>query len=81
MRKYLVINTSEIDKIDFSQIIQSDESQLIQSLNGEKTFIKWELENPDPTFLVDFIFKEGPYNNEEIIQIISSSEWYVDSLL
>jgi hypothetical protein len=75
MRKYLIINAEEIDKIDYSQVSITDETFLIYSLDRTKTFIKWDTEE-DPTFVADLIFKEGPYNNAEILEILQGPVWY-----
>jgi hypothetical protein len=72
-RNYLIINTSEISKVDFNQILETSEDTLRLSVNGEKTFIKWIGSIPD--FVSTFSFSEGPYSNEEILTILSSSEW------
>ena len=74
MRKYLVINRDEMNKIDYNQIPQIEEG-MIFDLSGTKTFIKWDTEE-DPTFVIDLIFKEGPYNNQEILDIILGPLWY-----
>jgi hypothetical protein len=73
-RKYIIFNKSEISLIDFSQIIESDPELLRYSVDGSKTFIKWETEN-DPDFIINLNTKEGPYNNYEISLILSSNEW------
>jgi hypothetical protein len=73
-RKYIIFNKSEISLIDFSQIIESDPELLRYSVDGSKTFIKWETEN-DPDFIINLNTQEGPYNNDEISLILSSNEW------
>ena len=72
-KNYLIINTSELSKVDFTQILETSEETLRLSVNGEKTFIKWIGQSPD--FTSSFSFNEGPYSNEEILTILSSSEW------
>lgn len=72
-RNYLIINKSEISKIDFTQILETSEDTLRLSINGEKTFIKWIGQAPD--FISAFNYTEGPYSNEEILTILSSPEW------
>lgn len=72
-KNYLIINTSEISKIDFTQILETSEDTLRLSVNGEKTFIKWIGQAPE--FISTFNYSEGPYSNEEILSILSSTEW------
>lgn len=78
MRKYLVILTSELSKVDFNQILERNISELGFSIDGSKTFIRWQSET-DPTFLVDLSYTEGPYNNLEMITILSGPEWFTES--
>lgn len=78
MRKYLVILTSELSKVDFNQILERNISELGFSIDGSKTFIRWQSET-DPTFLVDLSYTEGPYNNLEMITILSGPEWFSES--
>lgn len=72
-RNYLIINTAELSKVDFTQILETSENTLRLSVNGEKTFIKWIGQAPD--FISTFNYTEGPYSNEEILTILSSPEW------
>jgi hypothetical protein len=72
-RKYLIILTNEVNKIDFSQVIESSADTIRLSVDGSKTFIKWE--GITPSFVEQFVFKEGPYTHEEILTILSTSEW------
>ena len=72
-RKYMIISTSEIDKIDFSQILQTSEETLRKSIDGTKAIIKWD--DSEPTFISLLEYKDGPYTYEDILSIISTSEW------
>ena len=73
-RKYIIFNISEINLIDFSQVVENDLQLLRYSVDGSKTFVKWETEN-DPDFISNLNTKEGPYNIDEISLILSSNEW------
>lgn len=72
-RKYLIINVLEIPLVDFDYTCQKSSQYLIYSLDKNKTIIKWDGE--DPPFLINLTTKEGPYNNEEIREILKTSEW------
>ena len=73
-RNYLIINVSELGKIDFSQICESSLDTLRYSSDGTKTFIKWD-NDLEPDFISDLSTKEGPFNHEEILQILSTNFW------
>lgn len=72
-RKYLIFNVSEINKIIFSEILETSADSMRKSLDGSKTFIKWE--GSDPSFISALLTKEGPYSHSEILSILSTSDW------
>lgn len=72
-RKYLIVNTTELDKIDFSQVMQKSQFNIRKTNDGSKFIIKWE--EIDPTFLNDLQTKQGPYTHSEILAILEQSEW------
>ena len=71
--KYLIMLVSEINKIDFDQVEITSEKTLTYSADGLKTIIEWA--GIEPTFLFDLSYKDGPYDLEQMQQIIQSSEW------
>lgn len=73
-RKYLIFNISELNKIDFNQICESSIDTLRFNSDGSKTFIKWQTEN-EPEFVNNLISKEGPYTQNEILEILSNDYW------
>lgn len=72
-RKFMIFNLSEIDKIDFSQVLETSKDTLRKSLDNTKTFIKWEGTIPSSVF--NLTTKEGPYTYQEILTILSSPFW------
>lgn len=87
-RLYLIIPVSEISKIDFTQVYENSPETLRKSIDGNKTVIKWEDDEPIPTFTVvdefgntntypitDIVGAEGPYTHSEILKILSNAEW------
>lgn len=74
MRKYLIISSEEISKIDFNKILQTSLETLRYSVDGNKILIKWDTDE-DPDFISNFKYFEGPYNDEEILKIISTNIW------
>lgn len=41
-RNYIIFNISEIDKIDFGQVLETSAETLRKSVDGSKTFVKWD---------------------------------------
>lgn len=72
-RNYLIIPTSEVSKVDFSLVCETSPDTLRKSVDGTKTFVKWDGEQP--TFVADIVGAEGPHTHAEILEILSTSEW------
>lgn len=79
-RMYMIFNTSELSKIDFDEVYESSGNTLRYSLNELKTFVKWD-GNIIPNSVNILENKEGPYNYNQMLEILSTEEWYRPSLL
>lgn len=73
-KRYLIFQVSESHKIDFSKVMQNSIDTLRISIDGSKTFVKWE-GDCTPKFVEDLETKEGPYTHEEIRKILVTEEW------
>jgi hypothetical protein len=73
-RKYLIIDVSEINEIDFSLILETSIDTLRYNTNNTKTLIKW-IDDVEPDFISNLTTKEGPYNYEEIKELLNKEEW------
>ena len=62
-RRWLVIPTSKIDDIDFTQIKESSKESLRKSTNGEKTFVKYEVVDVKEDFETKYIHAD---TNKEV---------------
>lgn len=74
--KYLIIDSVEIDKIDFNQIVISSKDTLRFSNDGSMTFIEWD--GQTPSFLEDLLWMEGPFEADEMRYLLSAKEWIID---
>jgi hypothetical protein len=72
-RQYLIFPTNQLDKIDFTQVLETSEQTVRKSVDQTKTFIKWE--NQTPEFTEELTDVEGPYTHSEILAILSTEEW------
>ena len=71
---YLIFNVSEIPLVDFSEVFETSVETLRYSLDQTKTLIKYDSYNI-PSFYENMVTKEGPYTHEEIVSIMTTSEW------
>ncbi len=40
-RKFMIFNVSELDQIDFTQVLETDIDTVRKSVDETKTFVKW----------------------------------------
>jgi hypothetical protein len=74
MRKFVIFDVTELNKINFNEVLEESPSTLRYSLDGTKTFIKWE--DSEPSFLTNLLTKSRIYTLEEISEILLTSEWF-----
>lgn len=72
-RNFMIFNVSELHTINFDTILETSANTIRKSMDGTKTFVKWEGEIPE--CVANLNTKEGPYNYEEILDILSGADW------
>lgn len=72
MRTYVIIDASEVSSVDFNQVLQADADKLRYSLDGTKTFVKYEGGQPS------FLWGKTEYTHEEILEVLATDEWTSD---
>lgn len=70
---YIIFSVSEIDTIDFDEVIQRSPSSLRYSIDETKSIVKYSGEMPPS--IVSLVYKEGPYTHSEVLSILQSYEW------
>jgi hypothetical protein len=70
---YIIFNVSELDLIDFNQVIENSLETLRYSIDGTKTFVKWI--GNEPMFISELVSKSIIYNNEDMMDILHTDEW------
>jgi hypothetical protein len=74
-RNFAIFSLTEIEKIDFSQVLETSAETLRVSTDGTKSFIKWDGEQPE--FVETLETLEGLYTYSEMLEILSGEEWTV----
>jgi len=69
MRTYVIIDASEVANVDFDQVLETSVDTLRYSVDGTKTFVKFEGDTPS------FLIGEPQYNHEEMTALLSGPEW------
>ena len=73
-RQFMIFNTEELSKIDFTEVCETSVETVKKSVDGTKTFVKWDGEQT-PISVEYLTTKEGAYTYEEILEILSTPEW------
>ena len=73
-RKFMIFNVSELELIDFTQVCETSAETVRKSVDGTKTFVKWDSVEM-PSSVEALTTKEGPYTYEEILTILATEEW------
>ncbi len=73
-RNFMIFSTSETGSIDFNEVLETSAETLRLSVDGSKSFVKWDGETV-PTSVDNLTTKEGPYTYEEIVTILTGSDW------
>ena len=73
-RNFMIFSTSETGSIDFSEVLETSSETLRLNVSGSKSFVKWDGETV-PTSVAGLTTKEGPYTYDEIVTILTGSEW------
>lgn len=76
-RKFIVFSVSELLKINFEEILETSSDTVRLSLDGTKTFVKWE--GTTPQCVETLTTAEGPYTYQEMLQILNGSDWNDES--
>lgn len=76
--KYIIFDYSEINKIDFNEVLNTSIDTLRKNEDGSKTIVKWIGE--DPQCISDLTTKSQVYTSSEIKSIIESSEWIFSNI-
>jgi hypothetical protein len=73
-RQFAIFFTTELNQINFDEVLETNETTVRVSTDGTKTFVKWDTETPPPSVQA-LTTIQGFYTYEEILDILSGEEW------
>ena len=73
-RNFMIFNVSEINKINFNEVLETSSQWLRKSVDETKTLVKWD-GNIIPNCVQTLTTSEGPYTYDEMLTILSTPEW------
>jgi hypothetical protein len=77
-RKYIIFNVSELDKINFYEVQETSVETIRKSVDETLTFVKYDGDEMPPS-VSSLTTKQGPYTQTEILEIISTPEWVIET--
>ena len=72
-RHYVIFDVTELAQIDFDQVLETSAETVRRSVDGTKTFVKYE--GDMPATVLALTTKSVPYTHEEILVILNTPEW------
>ncbi len=79
-RSYMIFNVSELNQINFNEVLETSIDTVRKSIDTTKSLVKWDSETT-PTSVQSLTTKEGPYNHSEILTIMATTEWTSDEMI
>ena len=77
-KTYAVIELTDLELIDFSQIEEDSKDTIRKSLDNTEFVIKWQ-EGYVPTFITDaLVIPVGTYDHHAILELMATPEWSED---
>jgi hypothetical protein len=73
-RQFAIFFTTELNQIDFTEVLETSAETCRVSTDGNLTFVKWDTETPPPSVQA-LTTIQGYYTYEEILDILSGEEW------
>jgi hypothetical protein len=73
-REFMIFDVSELDTINFNEVLETSADTVRKSVDQTKTFVKWDSVTIPPS-VEALTTKQGPYTYTEILSILSTSEW------
>lgn len=75
MRTYIIMDASEVNSIDFDQVLQTSTDTLRYSVDGSQALLKYEGDQPS------FLSGKTEYTHSEILTILAGDEWMSDEII
>jgi hypothetical protein len=73
-RQFAIFSITELDQINFDEVLETSAETVRVSTLGNLTFVKWDGETPPPSVQA-LTTVEGYYTYSEMLEILSGEEW------
>ena len=66
---YVIIEASEVDSVDFSQVVENNANSIRYKADESQAIVKFEGDTPS------FLEGKTQYSHSEILAIVNTAEW------
>lgn len=73
---YVIINTVDLSQVNFDEVLQTSEDTVRKSIDGTKCVLKYNGNLPPSLEFITLV--EGPYTQEQILQVLLGEDWVVN---
>ncbi len=73
-RRFCIFDVSEMNKIDFTQVLETSADTVRKSVNGQKTFVKWDGDSV-PACVETLTTKSDYLTLEEMLAVLDTADW------
>lgn len=77
-RFYMIFNFSELETVNFEEILETSPETIRKSVDGTKTFVKWDGLNI-PSSVQNLLSKDGPYTHLQMLDTLQGPSWWKDN--
>ena len=74
-RQYVIFDVTELDKINFAEVLETSADTVRKSTDGTRTFVKWEDGTSIPLSVLTLTTKGDYLTHDEILAILSRPDW------
>jgi len=74
-RQFAIFSATELNQIDFTEVLETSAETVRKSTDGSLTFVKWENGEAVPPSVQVLTTLQGYYTYEEMLDILSGEEW------
>lgn len=72
-RHYVIFDLTEVDTIDFSEVMETSAETLRKNLANTQSFVKYE--SVMPASVAALTTRSQEYTHEEILAILAGTDW------
>jgi hypothetical protein len=72
-RRFVIFDVTELNEIDFNQVHETSAATVRLSVDGSKTFVKYDM--PQPASVAALQTKSEEYTYEQMLAILQTEEW------